>query len=394
MTNQSLPLSFNTVKKINSVIAITLASAAIILLNSCSSSPAAAPAPPPPSLPVQVVQASSVTTFQEYPASIEGIVNVEIRPQVSGSLDKVFVDEGALVSAGQPIFKINEQPYRAALNNALASLHAAEAAQGNAQLEVDKLTPLVANKVVSDYQLKTAKASVQIAKANIESARANVSTAQINVGYTLIKAPVSGYIGRLLKKQGSLVSPQDVEALTQLSDVHDVHVYFSLGEKDFVGFKDQYAGLTLKEKIKHLPAVSLLLADNSEYGVKGKIDMIDGQFDKTTGAITVRATFANAQGLIRSGNTGKIRLSLLHANALTVPESATIEMQDKVFVFAVADSNKVKKVPITIEGKDGTNYIVKDGLKAGDQIVLSGIDKLQEGNVIAPQKAAPVVAKN
>jgi membrane fusion protein (multidrug efflux system) len=394
MTNQSLPLSFNTVKKINSVIAITLASAAIILLNSCSSSPAAAPAPPPPSLPVQVVQASSVTTFQEYPASIEGIVNVEIRPQVSGSLDKVFVDEGALVSAGQPIFKINEQPYRAALNNALASLHAAEAAQGNAQLEVDKLTPLVANKVVSDYQLKTAKASVQIAKANIESARANVSTAQINLGYTLIKAPVSGYIGRLLKKQGSLVSPQDVEALTQLSDVHDVHVYFSLGEKDFVGFKDQYAGLTLKEKIKHLPAVSLLLADNSEYGVKGKIDMIDGQFDKTTGAITVRATFANAQGLIRSGNTGKIRLSLLHANALTVPESATIEMQDKVFVFAVADSNKVKKVPITIEGKDGTNYIVKDGLKAGDQIVLSGIDKLQEGNVIAPQKAAPVVAKN
>jgi membrane fusion protein (multidrug efflux system) len=394
MTNQSLPLSFNTVKKINSVIAITLASAAIILLNSCSSSPAAAPAPPPPSLPVQVVQASSVTTFQEYPASIEGIVNVEIRPQVSGSLDKVFVDEGALVSAGQPIFKINEQPYRAALNNALASLHAAEAAQGNAQLEVDKLTPLVANKVVSDYQLKTAKASVQIAKANIESARANVSTAQINLGYTLIKAPVSGYIGRLLKKQGSLVSPQDVEALTQLSDVHDVHVYFSLGEKDFVGFKDQYAGLTLKEKIKPLPAVSLLLADNSEYGVKGKIDMIDGQFDKTTGAITVRATFANAQGLIRSGNTGKIRLSLLHANALTVPESATIEMQDKVFVFAVADSNKVKKVPITIEGKDGTNYIVKDGLKAGDQIVLSGIDKLQEGNVIAPQKAAPVVAKN
>jgi membrane fusion protein (multidrug efflux system) len=392
MTIPSLPLSFNTVKKINSVIAIALALAAITLINSCSSTPAAAPAPPPPSLPVQSVQASSVTTYQEYPASIEGTVNVEIRPQVSGSLDRVFVDEGAFVNAGQPIFKINEQPYRAALNNALASLHAAEAAQGNAQLEVDKLTPLVANKVVSDYQLKTAKASVQIAKANIESARANVSTAQINLGYTTIKAPVSGYIGRLLKKQGSLVSPQDVEALTQLSDVHDVHVYFSLGEKDFVGFKNQYEGLTLKDKISHLPAVSLLLADNSEYARKGKIDMIDGQFDKTTGAITVRATFPNAQGLIRSGNTGRIRLSLVHANALTVPESATIEMQDKVFVFAVADSNKVKKVPITIEGKDGTNYIVKDGLKAGDQIVLSGIDKLQEGNKIVPQKAA--VAKN
>jgi membrane fusion protein (multidrug efflux system) len=340
------------------------------------------------------VAQSTVTTYQEYPASIEGTVNVEIRPQVSGALDKVFVDEGALVSAGQPIFKINDQPYRAALNNALASLHAAEAAQGNAQLEVEKLTPLVANKVVSDYQLKTAKAAAQIAKANIESAKANVSTAQINLGYTTIKAPVSGYIGRLLKKQGSLVSPQDAEALTQLSDVHDVHVYFSLGEKDFVGFKDQYNGSTLKDKIKHLPAVTLLLADDSEYALKGKIDMIDGQFDKTTGAITVRATFPNAQGLIRSGNTGKIRLSLVHADALTVPESATIEMQDKIFVFALADSNKVKKVPITIGGKNGENYIVKDGLKAGDQIVLSGIDHLQEGNVIAPQKAADKVAVN
>jgi membrane fusion protein (multidrug efflux system) len=391
MTNSPLSLSFNTVKKINSVIAIALAATAIILLNSCSSTPAAAPPPPPPSLPVQSVEASSVTTYQDYPASIEGTVNVEIRPQVSGSLDRVYVDEGAMVTAGQPIFKINEQPFRAALNNALASLHAAEAAQGNAQLEVEKLTPLVANKVVSDYQLKTAKASVQIAKANIESARANVATARINLGYTTIKAPVSGYIGRLLKKQGSLVSPQDVEALTQLSDVHDVHVYFSLGEKDFVGFKGQYAGATLKEKIRHLPAVSLLLADDSEYAAKGKIDMIDGQFDKTTGAITVRATFPNAQGLIRSGNTGKVRLSLVHNNVLTVPESATIEMQDKVFVFAVADSNKVKKLPITIEGKDNGNYIVKDGLEAGDQIVLSGIDKLQEGNKIIPQKT---VAKN
>jgi membrane fusion protein (multidrug efflux system) len=394
MTIPQSSLSFNTVKKINSVIAIAIALLALLFIAGCSSAPAAAPAPPPPALPVQTVAASTVTTYQEYPAAIEGTVNVEIRPQVSGALDKVFVDEGAFVSAGQPIFKINDQPYRAALNNALASLHAAEAAQGNAQLEVEKLTPLVANKVVSDYQLKTAKAAAQIAKANIESAKANVSTAQINLGYTTIKAPVSGYIGRLLKKQGSLVSPQDVEALTQLSDVHDVHVYFSLGEKDFVGFKDQYTGLTLKDKIKHLPAVTLLLADNSEYTHTGKIDMIDGQFDKTTGAITVRATFPNAQGLIRSGNTGKIRLSLVHADALTVPESATLEMQDKIFVFALADSNKVKKVPITIGGKNGADYIVKDGLKAGDQIVLSGIDHLQEGTKIAPQKAADKVAKN
>ncbi|MDB5060986.1 MAG: efflux transporter periplasmic adaptor subunit [Mucilaginibacter sp.] len=363
-----------------------------ISLFSCSPKPQTAQAPPPPALPVATITSGSQTTYQEYPASIEGTVNVEVRPQVSGALDKVFVDEGAFVNAGDPIFKINEQPYRAALNNALASLHAAEAALGNAQIEVDKLTPLVANKVVSDYQLKTAKATYQVAKANIESAKANVSTAQINLGYTLIKAPVSGYIGRLLKKQGSLVSPQDVAALTQLSDVHDVHVYFSLGEKDFVSFKEQYPGETLKDKLKHLPSVALLLADGSEYAKPGKIDVIDGQFDKTTGAITVRASFSNPNGLLRSGNTGKVRLSLQHTNALIVPESATIEMQDKVFVFALADSNKVKKVPISIVGKSGTNYLVNDGVKAGDQIVLSGIDHLQEGTVIAPQKAVDKVA--
>ena len=394
MTIQSHPYSFNTVKKINSVIAILIALAALLLISSCSSAPAAQQAPPPPALPVQTVQASSVTTYQEYPASIEGAVNVEIRPQVSGALDRVFVDEGAFVSAGQPLFKINDQPYRAALNNALATQHAAEAALVNAQLEIDKLTPLVQNKVVSDYQLKTAVAASQIAKANIESAKANVATAKINLGYTTISAPVAGYIGRLLKKQGSLVSPQDAEALTQLSDVHNVHVYFSLGEKDFVGFKEEYAGQTLKDKLNHLPAVALLLADNSEYPLKGKIDMIDGQFDKTTGAITIRASFPNAQGLLRSGNTGKIRLSLNHNDALTVPESATVEMQDKVFVFALADSNKVKKVAITIDGKDGENYVIKDGLKAGDQIVLSGMDHLQEGAKIVPQKAADKVAKN
>ncbi|HEY2581152.1 MAG TPA: efflux RND transporter periplasmic adaptor subunit [Mucilaginibacter sp.] len=361
-------------------------------LYSCSPKPQTAVAPPPPSLPVATIVSGTETTYQEYPASIEGAENVEIRPQVSGSLDKVFVDEGAFVNAGEPLFKINDAPYRAQLNNAIASLHAAEAALANTQLEIDKLTPLVQNKVVSEYQLKTARAAYDVAKANIEQAKANESTAQINLGYTLIKAPVSGYIGRLQKKQGSLVAPPDVDALTLLSDVRDVHVYFSLGEKDFVSFKEQYPGGTLKDKLQHLPGVDLLLADNSEYTQQGKIDMIDGQFDKNTGAITLRASFPNAQGLLRSGNTGKIRLSLDHKDALIVPQSATVEMQDKVFVFTVADSNKVKKQALTIIGKSGTNYLVKDGVKAGDKVVLSGFDHLQEGTVIHPEKAVDKVA--
>jgi len=381
----------NTVKQSNHVMkSILLLS--VLFLVACSGKNPQAPPPAPPSLPVASVVSGTETTFQEYPASIEGTVNVEIRPQVTGTLDQVFVDEGALVNAGQPIFKINEQVYRAALNNAIAAQHAAEAAMVNAQLEVERLTPLVQNKVISEFQLKSAKATAQAAKANIEQAKASVSTASINLGYTLIKAPVSGYIGRLQKKRGSLVGPADVEALTQLSDVHDVHVYFALGEKDFVNFKDQYPGQTLNDKLKKLPAVTLLLADGTAYAKTGKIDVIDGQFDKNTGSITVRASFPNPQGLIRSGNTGKIRLSLQHENALVIPQSATMEVQDKIFVFAVADSNKVKRQAISIVGKRGTDYLVKDGVKAGDQIVLSGLDHLQEGTVITPQKATDKVA--
>jgi membrane fusion protein (multidrug efflux system) len=393
MTHMSIyPQSLNTVKSLNHVMKAILIAA--LFLYSCSSKTPEASAPAPQALPVAQINAGSETTFREYPASIEGTVNVQVRPQVNGALEKVYVDEGAYVTAGQAIFEINDQPFRAALNNALAAQHSAEATLINANLEVERLTPLVQNKVISEFQLKSAKATAQMAKANIEQAKANVSTASINLGYTLIKAPVSGYIGRLIKKQGSLVSVTDTEALTQLSDIHDVHVYFSLGEKDFVNFKEQYPGQTLNEKLKQLPAVKLILADNTAYTKTGKIDMIDGQFDKTTGAITVRAKFPNPQGLLRSGNTGKIQLSLKHENALSVPQAATIEVQDKVFVFLLSDSNKVKKQAIEIIGKSGTNYLVKQGIKAGDQIVMSGLDRLQEGAVIAPQRTTDKIAKN
>ena len=365
-----------------------------ILLYGCAQKQEAPTTPPPPTLPVVEITSGQATTYQEYPASIEGKVNVEIRPQVDGYLDKVFVDEGAYVKAGQSLFKINDNPYREQLNNAKANLSAAQASIINTQLEIDKLTPLVANKVISDFQLKAAKAANSVAIANAEQAKAVVGSAQINVGYTNIKAPVSGFIGRLPKKNGSLVSRADVEPLTQLSDVQEVHVYFSLGEADFIKFKAQYDGATLNDKLKKLEPISLLLADQTVYPKQGKVDMIDGQFDKNTGAITLRATFANAQGLLRSGNTGKVRLSLQHEAAVLVPQSATLELQDKVFVYAVAEGNKVKKLPITIIGKSGNNYLIKDGLKAGDKIVFAGLDILQEGTVITPEKAKPVIAQN
>ncbi|MBC7847842.1 MAG: efflux RND transporter periplasmic adaptor subunit [Flavobacterium sp.] len=364
-----------------------------VLLISCADKSQAPTAPPAPILPVAAIKIENTITDSEYPASIQGKVDVEIRPQVNGNLDKVYVDEGSYVTKGQTLFKINERPYREQLNNALANLHGAEAALINAQLEVDKLTPLVLNKVVSDYQLKSAKSSYRIAASNIEQAKAMVASARINLGYTNVTASVNGYIGRLPKKQGSLVSASDIEPLTTLSDVHEVVAYFSLSETDFINFKSQYAGNTISDKIKKLPPVTLILADNNAYPQTGKIDMVDGQFDKTTGAITLRATFPNANGTLRSGNTGKIRLGIQHEDAILVPQSATVEMQDKIFVFTLNKENKVSKIPITVIGKSGTNYLIKDGVKSGDQIVLSGIDKLQEGQLIQPEKSTPKVAQ-
>ncbi|MES2652890.1 MAG: efflux RND transporter periplasmic adaptor subunit [Bacteroidota bacterium] len=382
----------NNVKLFNEWV-ILLVITIVLFLASCTNKPMQM-ASPVLTLPVITVNETSEQTFVDYPASIQGATDLEIRPQIAGTIDKVYVSEGQLVSKGELLFKISELPFRAHLNNAIASLNAAKAAVLNSQLEIDKLTPLVQAKVVSTFQLQTAKTTHQIALANAEQAKAGVNSAQINLNYTQIKAPISGYIGRLPKKQGSLVAPTDVEALTGLSDVHEVHVYFSLAETDFINFNTKHEGKSVADRIKHLPAVSLVMADQTLYPSKGKIDMIDGQFDKTTGAITLRASFANADGLLRSGNTGKIRLSLEHNNILLVPQASTIEIQDKVFVYAVNKDNKISKLPIKVLGASGTNYLVEDGLKSGDQIVSKGFENLKEGDLIQPEKGKTVTAYN
>lgn len=356
----------------------------MVLIYSCSSKPAET-AMPPAQLPVMSVVAAPATTYQEFSASLEGAVNVEIRPQVDGYLEKIYVDEGAYVKAGQPLFKINARVYAEQLNSARSSLLAAQANVQKAQVELDRLKPLVDNKVVSDVQLKTAKAELDAAKAAAAQVRAMVGSAEINVGYTLITAPVSGYIGRIPYKTGSLVGRGEALPLTVLSDVKEIHAYFSMSEPDFIAFKNKFEGATIEEKVKHVPPVELILADNNVFDQKGKIETIEGQFDKTMGAITFRATFPNQGGMLRSGNTGKIRITQLFESALIIPQEATFEIQDKVYVYAVADSNKVISKLINISGKTSNYYYVDNGIKAGDKIVLSGIGNLKDGVLIAPQ---------
>lgn len=336
------------------------------------------------SLPVMTIEATDVETFKAYPATIEGVRDIEIRAQVDGYLTQLYVQEGAYVKKGQALFKIDELPYRTRYNDAMAQLNAAENGLVNAQLEVEKLIPLMASKLISDYDLKTAETNCKIAQAGVAQAKSMLAAAKIQLDFTLIKAPISGYLSRMPKKIGSLVSAMDSEALTQLSDVQQVYAYFSLSELDFVHFKAAYAGRTLEEKIRQLPPVSLLFADKTTYTEKGKIDMVNGQFDKTTGAISLRAVFPNAAGLIRSGNTGQVQLSLQQTNVLSIPQSTTVEIQDKTFVYVLDTENKVRVQAIQVLGRSGTDYLLQDGLRPGSRIVTKGFDTIADGDTINP----------
>lgn len=360
---------------------------AAIIVYSCASSSGNEPSyqMPPQELPVVAISAIPATTYQEFTASIEGTKDIEIRPQVNGYIEKIYVDEGSHVKKGQPLFLINDRPYREALNNARASLSAAKANQSTAEINVSKLKPLVESNIISEVQFKTAQSAYDAATANVAQAQAMVENAQINVGYANIKAPVDGYIGRITFKTGSLVGTSTAEPLTVLSDINKIYAYFSLSENDFIQFKNQFEGNSVEEKIKQLPEVELMLSDNSIYAKKGRIETVSGQFNNTTGAISFRATFPNSEGLIRSGNTGKIRIPRSTTKDLIVPQEATFELQDKVFVFILGDSNKVSNAPIHVTGTSGNYYLVDKGISAGQKIVYAGLDRLQDGAVIQPQ---------
>lgn len=359
----------------------------IAVAYSCNSSSATSVAQEPPlqQLPVITLANSPATTYQEFSASLEGSKDIEIRPQVDGIIDRILVDEGAYVKQGQLLFVINSRPYSEQLNNAKASLAAANANLVASQINVAKLEPLVQSNVISDIQLKTAKAANAAAAAAVAQSQAVVQNANINVGYTQIKAPVDGYIGRIHYKTGSLVGTSTAEALTVISAVKDIYAYFSFSEKDFMEFKTQFAGNTIEEKIKNMPPVELVLADNSVYPLTGKVEIVSGQFNNSMGSISFRADFKNPDGMLRSGNTGKIRVPHSLNQALVVPQEATFELQDKVFVFVVGDSNKVVSKPIDIMAKNSNYYFVQNALKPGDKIVYSGLDRLRDGAKINPE---------
>ena len=349
-------------------------------------------------LPIYSIDTSSANTIKDYIGTIEGKVNVEIRPQVEGILEEIYVDEGDFVEAGQKLFKVNASAYDEVLNNMIATENVAKAKLQNAQLEMERLLPLVENEVISEVRLKSAKSEYDVAKASLQQAAAAVRSADINKQFTLIKAPVSGYIGRIPKRIGNLVTKNDSQSLTVLSDVQEVYVYFSMSESDFLYFTKKQAKEDLADstvikdgKIRKLafPDVSLVLADGEAYAKKGKVDAINGQVNRTTGAISLRATFPNTDNILRTGSTGTLKFIETQKGVIQIPQISTSELQDKTFVYVLDNENKVHRRAIKIEGKSNSNYIISEGLAVGDRILLSGFDKISDGAKIIPIDKTP-----
>ena len=348
------------------------------LLSSCGNGEPQNMQPPPSEVDFMEVSPGSALMEQKYPGTIEGAVNVEVKAQVSGYLEAIYVREGDYVQKGQALFRIKGDVYREQVNNSQAALQAALAAEESARIEVEKIKPLVEGKVVADVQLKTAQANYAAARAQVAQARAAVGSSQINADFSLIKAPVSGYIGRIPNRIGNLVTPADMTPLTTLSEINKVFVYFNLSEPAFL------AWMKKKETTTGMNTVEMVMADGTPYQLKGKLEAASGNIDRTTGSIAMKAVFDNPNKLLRSGGSAKIVLKKSLNSTLLVPMASVKDIQNKYFVFVLADSNKVAMTPIEIAGHDGNNYILSSGLNNGAKIAINRIDVLNDGTVVKP----------
>ena len=318
-----------------------------------------------------------------YSAAIRGRQDIDIYPQVSGTLTRLCVEEGQAVRKGQILFIIDQVPYIAALRTAEANVEAAKAGVATSQLTYDSKRELYAQKVVSEFDLKTSHNSLLSAKAQLAQAEAQRINAANNLSYTEVKSPADGVVGTLPYRVGTLVSSGMPKPLTTVSDNSDMYVYFSMTENQMLELTRRYGS---KDKaLAEMPAVSLQLNDRSTYPQEGKIESISGVIDTSTGTVSLRAVFPNKDGLLTSGGSGNVIVPLKKEDCIVIPQAATYELQDKVFVYKVVDG-KAQSAPVQVTRVNGgQEYIVENGLQVGDVIVVEGVGLLREGT--------PVVAK-
>ena len=340
-----------------------------------------------PECAVQTLQPATVNLTSSYPATIKGKQDVEIRPQVSGFITKVCVDEGSMVRKGQVLFIIDPTQYEAAARSAKAAVATAEAAVSTQQITVDNKRALNKKNIISDYDLAMAENSLASAKAQLASAKAQLISAEQNLGFTNVKSPSDGIVNDIPYRLGSLVSPSITTPLTIVSDITEMYVYASLTEKELLELVRKDGSQSAA--VETYPEVQLQLSDGSTYDQKGKIETISGVINANTGAVSIRATFPNSNHLLRSGGMGNLIIPYHRENALVVPQKATTEIQDKKFVFLQQPDNTVKMNEITILNIDnGQEYVVTSGLKQGDLIVIENVGTLKDGQTIKPTTPA------
>lgn len=362
-------------KKKNFIHSLPIALGILLLFSSCGddkSAQQAQMAQQAPTLPVVSIPTKTVTAFTTYPASIEGIVNSQVNAKISGYITDVLVDEGQKVRKGQTLFRLETQTLSQDAAAARANVNAA-------QVEVDKLKPLVEKNIISNVQLETAKAKLQQAKSGYNSIAANID-------YGNIKSPVDGYVGSINLRKGALVSPSSQVPMTTVSDISKVYAYFSMNEKEYLDFIQNAEGKDLEEKIKKLPKVQLLLANGSLYEEEGTIETINSQVNANTGSISFRAVFDNPSRILTNGNSGKIKIPKVYTDAVVVPQEATYEQQGSIYVYKVGEDGMATTTKIETTAEVGNLYVVASGLQKGDKIVAKGANKLRGNSKINPQE--------
>lgn len=320
---------------------------------------------------------SDRTLHSDFPATIQGKQDVKIYPQISGLITKICINEGEAVKKGQTLFVIDQIPYQSALETAEANVESAEANVATAQMTVDSKEELFEENVISMFDLQQARNTLRSAKAALAQSRAELTNARNNLSYTEIKSPVDGTAGMSSYRIGALVSPSISSPLISVSDNEEMYVYFSMTEKQVLALLRQNGSLT--NALETMPEVGLMLSDGIEYPEKGKINAISGIIDTSTGAVTLRAAFPNPDHILRSGGTGNIRLPYEKKDCIVIPQSATYELQDKVFVYKIVNG-KTQSAQIKVFGiNNGKEYIVESGLEVGDVIIAEGAGLLRDG---------------
>lgn len=347
-----------------------------------------------PEIAVMPVEYGSIDLSQSYPATIKGKTDIDVRPQISGFITKVAVDEGQHVSKGQTLFIIDQVQYQAAVDQAQAQVNAATTAVRSAQMTADQKQSLFDKNIISEYENQLAKNDLASAQSQLATAQAALTSAKKNLAYTVVTAPSNGVVGSIPFREGSLASPSMAQPLTTISDNSEVYAYFSLTEKELLEMTDKGAQ-SLDAQIKSMPAVQLRLADGTIFPEEGRITTVSGVIGNGTGAATARALFKNHNGMLRSGSTGQVLVPMKSDSAIVVPQKATFELQGRRFAYVVNDSNIINSVPIEIEQlNDGVNFVVKSGLSKGDKIAIEGVGvKLQPGMTIIPVDPAQAQAQ-